>query len=525
MVAANLGEPFGSPDVSCFMPTRNSELHELLDKQVLQHLGTLGIATVHEYRQWCVDHGFSRGLNKHSSIRAAEIAVRLQRSSETTAQRRRESRNPIDVAISICENKLAVKDVKHAQLRCFAKRVEQASHSKLEPRLSQSSLGKVLQYLVDVRARFLDSCFDCNTTGEDGASLLSVLITLCQYRGAWVRPLEDWRPQFKSARRQFGSLIRHLFDKYGDMPPFMDSAWFAQESREAALHRRWYVHIGSGKNFRTCDLPIPYTNRMAHAFVHAPSDLTIKQALRYGQVLGMNGDDRTARAVINTRLADDFDHDEFWLTFVRWLIAHPMLDRTHVGPLVDYIHHQRFVPEPVFTTDEAGLRLFECTRPMQPNMTLRNRTPESLLRHMHLWHNKLAVDNRVQLVRWLPSDIEPFVLVEGDPSNNGSAIRNWKRWTIRELLSTLALVAEGRHLRHCVASYANSCARRNSSIWTMELECDATSTKLLTIEVQLVTRTIVQVRGKLNRLPNNKEMQIVERWASASKLKLRSTIG
>ena len=74
--------------------------------------------------------------------------------------------------------------------------------------------------------------------------------------------------------RQFASLIRFLFAKYDDIPAFMDSAWNIHDGPYAAAHRRWYIHVGSGQNLRKCDLPICYTNRMAHAFRRAPSMVT-----------------------------------------------------------------------------------------------------------------------------------------------------------------------------------------------------------------------------------------------------------
>ena len=55
----------------------------------------------------------------------------------------------------------------------------------------------------------------------------------------------------------------------------------------------------------------------------------------------------------------------------------------------------------------------------------------------------------------------------------------------------------------------------------MEMETENKTTKMLTIEVRLLSRTIVQVRGKLNRLHTDKEKSVIERWAAASKLKLQ----
>jgi hypothetical protein len=93
-------------------------------------------------------------------------------------------------------------------------------------------------------------------------------------------------------------------------------------------------------------------------------------------------------------------------------------------------------------------------------------------------------------------------------------------WTIRELLSTRDLVAEGRKMKHCVASYAHSCAQRRCSIWTLEMDSAAGAAKVLTVEVMNSTRVIVQARGKCNALPSDKVRGVLRRWADQAGLVL-----
>lgn len=89
-----------------------------------------------------------------------------------------------------------------------------------------------------------------------------------------------------------------------------------------------------------------------------------------------------------------------------------------------------------------------------------------------------------------------------------------KVWQIRELLTSQQLVAEGKALRHCVASYARSCHAENCSIWTMEVETAEGTEKLLTIEVDPTRKEIRQVRGRHNRWAVEKEREIIQRWAN-----------
>ena len=109
---------------------------------------------------------------------------------------------------------------------------------------------------------------------------------------------------------------------------------------------------------------------MVHHFLRGPADYTVEAALRRAQVLGLGGDARLAEAVLGSRLATDFSHEEFWTSLIRWLIASPMLDTGQVGPILDFIHHQKFEPQPSVTAaEESG------GEPDQPDFSIRGRTP------------------------------------------------------------------------------------------------------------------------------------------------------
>jgi hypothetical protein len=290
----------------------------------------------------------------------------------------------------------------------------------------------------------------------------------------------------------------------------MDSAWFKGVAEQAQQQQRWFLHVGRGENIRTADLPLPYTKRMAHHFMQAPGDFTIAAALRWGQIHALGGDARLVRAVVGTRLGTNFEQDEFWTTVLSFLIANPMLDLAHVGPIIDFIHHQKFLPQEVVVAPGV----VERKPPPQPDLTMKGRSAASLLRQVEAWHCRLAKVQQPQ-ADWPASGITPLEFIEG--SERGGNIRIW---TIRELLSTKALVAEGRAMKHCVGSYARSCAHGVCSIWTLEAETFEGRSKLLTIEVQNGTRLICQARGKCNAMPAEKHRGILRRWAEMAGLQL-----
>jgi hypothetical protein len=82
----------------------------------------------------------------------------------------------------------------------------------------------------------------------------------------------------------------------------MDAVWFAGGGHDADRRLIRFLQLGFGNNIRTADLPLPYTKKMAHHFMRAPSHLNVEAALRWGQVLGLGGNERTANAVLTTSL-------------------------------------------------------------------------------------------------------------------------------------------------------------------------------------------------------------------------------
>jgi hypothetical protein len=286
----------------------------------------------------------------------------------------------------------------------------------------------------------------------------------------------------------------------------MDSVWFKGQTPEANRQQDWFQQIGSGISPRQLDLPVSLSKRMVHHFLRAPCDDTVEAALRRAQVLGLGRNVRLVEAILGSKVATDFSHEEFWLSVIRWLIANSMLDTAQIGPLVDYIHHQKFDPQDVV----VAVGQTE-TRPFQPDFSIYGRAPISLLRQMREWHGELRkVPQQQNQVTWYESGVDEFDWIEG------SAIpENRQHWTIKEILTRKDLFAEGCDMRHCVASYEGSCASGHSSIWSMGIERDGGRRKrVLTVEVAADRKTICQVRGKANRMPTEKEMEILRRWAA-----------
>ena len=99
-------------------------------------------------------------------------------------------------------------------------------------------------------------------------------------------------------------------------------------------------------------------------------------------------------------------------------------------------------------------------------------------------------------LRWPRTSIGGFRYVE--PQKHEWSVRYW---TIRELTDSRELIDEGSALHHCVDTYAEACAKRSTSIWSMQCHGSLESHRVLTIEVIPKEREIVTALGRYNSEP------------------------
>jgi hypothetical protein len=313
---------------------------------------------------------------------------------------------------------------------------------------------------------------------------------LARYWGQWIRDPEEWAPGRHRALRQFSSLSRHLLCKY-DVPRFMDSAFLSGDGETAEQQQGWFLHIGTGGNIRKADIPLRLTKKMAHLFLEAPASFSILGAFRFGQVLGMGGSEPLARAVIGSRLGQSFEDETSWVTVVQFFVNHPMLDPDHVGPIVDYIHGQKFAVREVERPDGTVVQ----EGPPRPNFAMKARSVDKLVREVDSWHRELARESRLPQRSWEPSGFgEIEKPLEDEPS---------LKWAVRELLSTKELQKEGRAMHHCVGSYAGNCMKGKVSIWSLRVE-DTEDRAYPVMTIAVNGKRVTQARGKCNARPGGK---------------------
>lgn len=338
---------------------------------------------------------------------------------------------------------------------------------------------------------------------------VEALVNLSRFGSAHIRSAVEWSGTGSSWRLAVSSLAHHLICKY-EVPVFLASSWYSTVDLGADKKRGWFVAHSRGISFRSLDLPIVMTRKMEHIFLASHDHLSIECAIRRAELLALGAPAEFVQAVLSTRLGTDLSNGKFWRTVWIFLIANlSIIDRTQIGPMIDFIQAIRHERVAVQTPD--GVVELD---PPQPTFSIKGRTVQSMLRLMHDWHRSLGVGGAG--LRWTPSSLHPMLIEE--PSQDTSAPS--RMWQLIELTNSAQLRMEGSALRHCVASYADRCSRGMSRIWSLRFRRGEKLHHVLTIEVDPKRRAIVQARGLANRTASGKPLRLLHDWANRERLRL-----
>jgi hypothetical protein len=337
---------------------------------------------------------------------------------------------------------------------------------------------------------------------------VEALVNLSRFERAHVRPHSTWPGCDASWQGAAGALAQHLTTKHR-VPRFLAAAWYAADASGDAK-RSWYIAHAAGASFRSLDLPMAMTRAMEHIFLSSHDHFEIEYAMRRAELIGLSAPLELAEAVLATRVGSDLRNADFWRTVWLFLITNAhAINPAHVGPIIDFIQAIRHERIAVETREGIVMR-----EPPLPSFSIKGRTAQSVLRLMQDWHRSLGVVHGG--LTWSPSPLRPMAIEE--PSQEPSAPP--AIWEVMELTNGAQLRAEGSALHHCVASYADRCWRGSSRIWSLRVRRGEKTRPVLTIEVDMKTRAVVQARGWSNRPASGKPLRLLHDWTVKERLRL-----
>ncbi|WP_223649051.1 PcfJ domain-containing protein [Hymenobacter psoromatis] len=343
---------------------------------------------------------------------------------------------------------------------------------------------------------FLSQLVKCRTGLLDRPELAPALAQLGLHFACRVRELAGWQPRSKNAFYQLDSLVRHLFDQFGDVPGWMLNGWGRAPAQHAGVDLTLlFLHLGRGQSLRSFEgLPAPLTKHLEHGLRQAPDGCTFQEAYRYAQLAARDATEWLG-VVLDSRLGREpiGPDDALWLAVLDLFRAEPDVDAWQFGPVCDWIHFRR--------------RVGNLVEPAQPGFSLRGRSLASLLAHTARWFRTLGPARRHPRFQELLAAVWPGLAVPDFAGGDGDWVH------IRQLRSYPELLDEGRHMHHCVASYVHQCQRGRRGIYSLTFN----GSRMLTLEIT-PDYQLVQARGKYNRRPTPLERQWLIHWLQKERL-------
>jgi hypothetical protein len=330
----------------------------------------------------------------------------------------------------------------------------------------------------------------------DEPRVAASVLRVARYHGAFLRDPADARVTASTPKEQLREIAGHAFERWA-VPRWLDDVW---QNHEPWL-QRVFIHLGNGGNLRNMvDLPFKLTSFMAHHAVNAPRGLNAFQALRWGQLRGLDVPEELCHELIRTRLAHTLPDEPFWKSVGVWFALHPEVIG-HAATIVDYVYTQK---------------IGDFDQPRAPDFEMQGRAPDRLIQQAQYWHQLQARVRRGVVNTWKTCGIAGWT----EPADKAPMAE----WIIRELTTTNDLIAEGTRLHHCVATYSRQAALGRSAIFSLRQLEEGEHQARLTLEVWPLTRQIVQARGFQNRNAEPREQAVIQRWTAAQNLKIESTL-
>lgn len=255
--------------------------------------------------------------------------------------------------------------------------------------------------------------------------------------------------------------------------------------------RAWFVCVATGGSLYKEHTKGLLTKKETHAFLEAPVDLDLCQAVLFAVAQSAAAPMGLALRLARSNLSNQ-PFDEFWFDAARFfcLPDHMPESLAQVNDLVDYLRHRHL--------EEPDFRLLGSSQSLP-----------AILRRMEQWHRALARARDLSGVAWAGVDLPDFEIAQKDPEDKNRTVT----WAVHQITTGKELAAEGSAQRHCVFGYKSRCAHGSCSIWSLtRTSAFGEKARRLTIEMDSFGN-IVQKRGLANRQPRPEEEHILDQWA------------
>lgn len=317
------------------------------------------------------------------------------------------------------------------------------------------------------------------------------------------RDPNTWSSKSFNEHRQKVDFIKHCFCKY-NIPSHIINGYIYYSSYDKnsvmQAHKRdilldWIYNIGQGNSFKKCCYH-PFDNNKELIYF-----LTAKHSTKYI--------DNINKIIINSKLKTS-NIDE---KFIDCIITNTPF---HTYQLTDL--KQIFKRDSTFCsllnfinkyndilTKETLVNILDFYK-NNKDISYNRRTLNSVMRLVDDWHiqlNENTKNKKIGNIQYTKK-LDDYIFQD----------KNFNDWKISQIKSYHELINESKKMHHCVISYHSLIMDNTCSIYSLSLNGD----KEITIEIDK-TRSIVQCRGRYNKLPNKEQINIIKKWAKVNNLR------
>jgi len=337
------------------------------------------------------------------------------------------------------------------------------------------------------------------------------------------RSPRQFKSQIKSNNdeRKLYEAVRFLFQKYR-VPEHVESIWSKylpiENSSNYAWRRRRAVDMEGPRRFHAVNDWMTSEDRLnmyfcvarggslykeitkefltkkeTHTFLFHRHDLNFYESLVFAVAKTFAENDGIAIRLAKSKLNTYKLTDEFFKSVIYFFAKNPPESVNEVNDLMDFLaaKHQADIDQ----NNRQNLKF-----------TMAGQTLDGLRRKMTDWHYELR---RIKVLgdhRWEGCAIPDEEFERYDDGR-------LQKWKFTQIKTTKRLAEEGTQMRHCVYSYKSRCIENQVYIWSLStIDEVGTETKRVTIELTN-SGSIVQARGKANRLLKNNERRVIGYWA------------
>lgn len=343
------------------------------------------------------------------------------------------------------------------------------------------------------------------------------LLAIGDIRGHTLRDAQDYVSRSYNLDRQIIGLLNHLFVQY-PVPAFLYEVCLTENQPKKGrtpkdkfasmndVYRQWFVTLAQGGSFPKAVRGI-MTSKEASVFLKAPAYRTVHENVWWARMTVASIPDALIGPLIDRIFTNHFfdDRDGRLAEAIQFYARyHASLSRDALEEVTDFVAWK-------LQNDRA--------------FRMKGRTAASVLKLSNEWHLLMQRAKLGRHIQW-----------------EGLRLKDWEFeaksevWQVIQLRNNKDLMNEGRKQKHCVYSYVQRCINGHSFIFSMRACRKSASgydtegkpiwdrtfeTRRVTIEVNAF-RSLVQVRGPLNRAPIPEELDVLRRWTGETGLHMAS---